>query len=237
MMQYTMPTTRQIAGREAKLFGHVFEHRVCDVLSSRFKQDFIHDGSCNTKVDIRSEDDTMRFSVKKTPTDLQVGLITQQNFIEAMNITDNKIEQFISEFFGGDTVASFSRHRKKIDEIDQTLVDAFEQFLDSSKEDIFRVAITHGGLNHYDNVNYMLFPDVRHDISTMKKIDLSSLLDDIKKNSVWRFNPTTIDLLIDGVKVINIQMFGSGRKYSNGYHSLQFRIACGKINSRHVSWL
>jgi len=30
-------------------------------------------------------------------------------------------------------------------------------------------------------------------------------------------------------------MFGSGTKYSNGYHSLQFRITCGKIDEKHVA--
>ena len=177
----------------------------------------------------------MRFSLKKTPSGLQVGLITQQNFINALEIKDPEVIQFISEFFGGDEFAYYPRHRKKVSDIDSQLVTRFSEFLHQSVEDILRVAITHGSLNQHDDVNYILFPTTKHNVTTLKKIDVASLIQDIKKNGVWSFNPTTIDLLVDGVKIINIQMFGSGKKYSSGYHSLQFRITCGKINSKHVS--
>ena len=226
---------RRLAGREAKLYGHVFEEEVKDYLTKQLGREFILEGSNNTKVDIRSEDNELRFSLKKTPSGLQVGLITQQNFINALEIKDPEVIQFISEFFGGDEFAYYPRHRKKVSDIDSQLVTRFSEFLHQSVEDILRVAITHGSLNQHDDVNYILFPTTKHNVTTLKKIDVASLIQDIKKNGVWSFNPTTIDLLVDGVKIINIQMFGSGKKYSSGYHSLQFRITCGKINSKHVS--
>jgi hypothetical protein len=107
--------------------------------------------------------------------------------------------------------------------------------LHDSIEDICRVAITHGSLNQSDSVNYIVFPKVKHDVRTLKAIEVSSFIQDVKENGVWQFRPTTIDLIVSGVKIMNIQMFGSGTKYSNGYHSLQFRITCGKINEKHIT--
>ena len=229
-----MNTTRQLAGRMAKLFGHAFEEEVKDYLTMQLGKKFILEGSNNTKVDIRSEDNELRVSLKKTPTGLQAGLITQQNFINTLNIKDPEVLQFISEFFGGDEFTQYPRHRKRVTDIDSPVVTRFLEFLHESVEDIFRVAITHGSLNQHDDVNFIFFPTTRHNVTTLKKINTASLLEDIKETGTWRFNPTTIDLLVEGIKIMNIQMFGSGKKYSSGYHSLQFRITCGKVNSKHV---
>jgi len=226
---------REDAGRLAKAKGHEFEQEVVDFLSSNLKKTFILEGSNTTKVDARSSDNLLRYSIKKTPSGLQVGLITQQNFINALNITDTDIIQFINEFFGGNDYAEYNRHRKKVHEIDPVLSSKFLQFLHNSAEDICKVAITHGSLNQSDSVNYIIFPKVKHDVRTLKAVEVSSFIQDVKENGVWQFKPTTIDLIVSGVKVMNIQMFGSGTKYGNGYHALQFRITCGKINEKHVT--
>lgn len=227
-------SVRSEAGRLAKAKGHEFEQEVVDFLSTNLNKTFILEGSNNTKVDVRSSDNELRYSIKKTPSGLQVGLITQQNFINALNITDRDIIQFIHEFFGGDDYAEYNRHRKKIHEIDCKLSNKFLEFLHDSIEDICKVAITHGSLNQNDNVNYIIFPKVKHDVRTLQAIDVNSFVTDVKKNGRWEFRPTTIDLFVSGVKIMNIQMFGSGAKYSNGYHSLQFRITCGKIDEKHI---
>lgn len=227
-------SVRSDAGRLAKAKGHEFEQEVVEFLTTNLKKTFILEGSNTTKVDARSSDNELRYSIKKTPSGLQVGLITQQNFINALNITDRDIIQFINEFFGGDDYSEYNRHRKKIHEIDTTLSTKFLQFLHDSVEDICKVAITHGSLNQNDSVNYIVFPRVKHDVRTLQAIDVNSFIKDVKENGVWQFRPTTIDLFVSGVKIMNIQMFGSGTKYSNGYHSLQFRITCGKIDGKHI---
>src|SRR6056300_1084725 len=102
-----MTNTRSIAGRKAKKDGHNFEHSVSLLLQEKFNIDVEVDGKPGTKVDLRGGDN--RYSVKKTPDDLQVGLITQQNFIDAMDIKDNEIITFIGEFFGGDHLTNYSR--------------------------------------------------------------------------------------------------------------------------------
>lgn len=226
---------RQIAGRAAKKHGHLFEDEVQNKLTLLTGREFIVEGSHDTKVDVRSTDGELRFSVKKAPTDLQVGLITQRNFINALGITDPHVNQFISEFFGGDDFSHFPRHRKKISDIDPVIADKFLSFLHSSIEDIFKVAVTHGSLNQHDDVNYILFPTVRHNVNTLKMIDVSSLNAEIKQHGKWNFTETGIHLRINDVKVMAVQMFGSGKKYSSGYHSLQFRIACGKVADSHLS--
>jgi hypothetical protein len=226
---------RKNSGREAKRKGHEFEREVADYLSNKMNKPFIIEGANNTKVDIRSSDNCLRYSVKKTPTNLQVGLITQQNFINALNITDPQIKQFISEFFGGDSYSAFPRHRKKISEINTELSNIFLDFLHSRIEDILKIAITHGSLSAKDNINYILFPSIKHDVTTLQIVDISSFISEAIEIGKWRFNPTTIDLCINDIKVINIQMFGSGTRYSNSFHSLQFRISCGKINEKHIT--
>lgn len=226
--------SRQTAGREAKLYGHEFEHQVCEWLNQKSNKTYLVEGKSTTKIDIRSSDNEIRYSVKKHRRGLQVGLITQQNFINALNITDPQILQFISEFFGGDNFSSYDRHRKKIHQIDPELSNKFLEFLHENSDNICKVAISHGSLNQNDDVNYILFPNVTHDVTTLRAVDVSSFIKDVKENGVWKFRPTTIDLLVNDVKVMNIQMFGSGTKYSNGYHALQFRITCGKIDEKHV---
>jgi hypothetical protein len=227
-------SVRSDAGRLAKAKGHEFEQEVVDFLSTSLKKTFILEGSNTTKVDARSSDNTLRYSIKKTPSGLQVGLITQQNFINALNITDPDIIRFINEFFGGNDYEKYNRHRKKIHEIDSTLSSKFLRFLHDSAENICKVAITHGSLNQSDDVNFIIFPKIKHDVRTLNAIDVHSFIKDVKENGVWQFRPTTIDLFVSGVKVMNIQMFGSGTKYSSGYHSLQFRITCGKIDEKHI---
>lgn len=226
--------TRQTAGRDAKLYGHEFEHRVCEWLNETSNKSYVVEGKSTTKIDIRSDDNEVRYSVKKHKRGLQVGLITQQNFINALNITDKQVLQFINEFFGGENFSSYGRHRKKIHEVDSVLSDRFLEFLHENAEQICKVAISHGSLNQTDDVNYILFPNVTHDVTTLRAVDVPSFISDIKENGVWKFRPTTIDLFVSGVKVMNIQMFGSGTKYSNGYHALQFRISCGKIDEKHI---
>ncbi len=230
-----MKTNRQIAGQKAKLDGHVFENTVQQFLSNKIGTNIIVEGASGTKVDVRSEDNKLRFSIKKTPTDLQVGLITQKNFIDALNIKDNKILNFISNFFGGDHVSEFNRHRKTSSEVGSKLSDHFLNFMNNNIMNILKVAVTHGSLNQTDDVNYILFPKVKHDAESLQKINAKKMLKDFEANGIWTMTETTLHFHCHDVKVMSLQMFGSGRKFSNGYHSLQFRIACGKIKGTYVS--
>lgn len=230
-------SARSTAGREAKLAGHMFENVVAEFLKTKLNTNIIVEGAPGTKIDLMNESGDMRFSLKKTPSDLQVGLITQENFIDAMGISDSNVIAFIKDFFGGDQVADYPRHRKNLDQISDNLSKKFLDFMNSHKEDILKIAVTHGSLAQTNSINYILYPSVKHDVNTLNMIDVDRMNEDFVKNGEWVYSPqkTSLHFYCNGVKIMALQMFGSGPKYKNGYHSLQFRIACGKINGSYVT--
>lgn len=230
-------SNRSLAGKKAKIDGHTFEHEVAKVLSSKLNSSIIVEGASGTKVDLITNTGDMRFSVKKTPSDLQVGLITQNNFIEAIRIKDTNVIAFIKDFFGGNHVANYPRHRKTLDDIPQNQTEKFLDFMNSNKEDILKIAVTHGSLAQTNSVNYILFPSVKHDVTTLKMIDVDLMNKDFILNGEWVYSPnkTSLHFYCNDKKIMALQMFGSGPKFKNGYHSLQFRIICGKIAGSYVT--
>lgn len=215
----------------------MFESEVATILQKKFNSNFIVDGAPGTKIDIINESGDLRYSLKKTPTDLQVGLITQNNFIAAMNICDADIINFIKDFFGGDWCSQYNRHRKTLDDMPADLNVKFLDFMNNNIKDILKIAVTHGSLVQQSSINYILFPEVRHNAGTLKMIEVEKMVNDFVNNGKWVFSPqkTSLHFYVNSIKVMALQMFGSGPKYKNGYHSLQFRITCGKITGNYVT--
>jgi len=93
-------TSRIESGRTAKAEGHKFEHIVSKMLTKKFRREFVVEGASNTKIDVkRQTNQNVRLSVKNpSGKHTQIGLYTQKSFIEALDIKDKSIINFISKF-------------------------------------------------------------------------------------------------------------------------------------------
>lgn len=228
-------SVKEISGRNAKRDGHIFEKTVCSFLEKSLNEKFFIDGKSGTKIDIHNADMSKRISVKKTPKNTQVGLITQNNFIKSMNIDDKDIILFINQFFGGEDYSNYPRHRMSKEDIVDDLNIKFLNYLNDNKKKIFELSVSHGSLSQQSDVNTIIFPTKRHDVNSIVMIDVHKMIDEFVTHGEWLQNSTTFQFDYKGSKVFGLQMFGAGKKYTNGYHGLQFRIDCGKIHSQLLS--
>ena len=215
---------RKESGKIAKLEGHTFENSVCVYLSELLNDDFFVDGHSDTKVDIRNESDSFRFSVKNPKNrHTQVSLITQKNFIEYFNITDDNLKLFIKSFFGGDEFSDYTRHRLTKSNITEELNQLFLSFLNSNSEKLFDLIFTKG-YKQRNTVNYLLWTQVKNSVNDLICVDLESFKNEFIATGKWIQNETTFHFMSNGKKLLHLQMFGSGEKYKSGYHSLQFQL-------------
>lgn len=215
---------KQESGYRSKKEGHKFEGIVAKVLTERFNKEFITEGDSKTKIDVRDINSKIRLSVKNPINNhTQIGLYSQKSFIESMNITDNDIIDFIGKFFGGNDYTSYSRHRMTKSDIDTALNQKFTDFLNNNTTDILKLLLTHGTINQVGNVNYLVWASKKNDPNNLLLIDLDKFKQDIT-NGKWIQNETTFHFIVNGKKLFHLQMKGSGKKYSSGYHSLMFHI-------------
>lgn len=214
---------REESGRTAKAEGHKFEHTVSDMLTEMFSYKFKVEGASNTKIDVRSEDSKIRLSVKNpSGKNTQIGLYTQKSFQEAMNITDNDIQDFISKFFGGANYADYPRHRMSKDDIDPALNKKFTQFLNDNTSKLLSLLATHGH-KQVGDVNFLVWATKKNDPSSVLLIDLAEFKEALAQGE-WKQNATTFEFVVEGKKLFHLQMKGSGEKFTNGYHSLMFHV-------------
>tara|TARA_B110000503_G_scaffold100199_1_gene149934 strand:- start:1317 stop:2033 length:717 start_codon:yes stop_codon:yes gene_type:complete len=214
---------REESGRTAKAEGHKFEHTVSDMLTEMFSHKFKVEGASNTKIDVRSEDSKIRLSVKNpSGKNTQIGLYTQKSFQEAMNITDNDIQDFISKFFGGANYADYPRHRMSKDDIDPALNEKFTQFLNDNTSKLLSLLATHGH-KQVGDVNFLVWATKKNDPSSVLLIDLAEFKEALAQGE-WKQNATTFEFVVEGKKLFHLQMKGSGEKFTNGYHSLMFHV-------------
>ena len=214
---------RMVSGRNAKLGGHIFEHRLSEYLTSQFMDEHEVFGGSKTKIDIQNVSGTKRYSVKNpSGKNTQISLITQKNFIEAMNITDQSVISFIEKFFGGNKYSSYDRHRMSMSEISEVETTKFVQFLNNNLYKLYDLIFTKGHNQHGD-VNYLAWATSKDDVNSIEIVDLESLKT-IYLEGYWTINETTLYYMVNGKKLLHLQMKGSGAKYSSGYHSLQFHL-------------
>ena len=58
---------------------------------------------------------------------------------------------------------------------------------------------------------------------TTEIIDINNLAT-LVYNGEWKLNETTLEFISGGKKLFHLQMKGSGKKYTSGYHGLMFHI-------------
>lgn len=211
------------SGRKAKKEGHDFEDVISEMFTKRFGTEFLVEGSSKTKVDVRDILSNARFSVKNpSGKNTQIGLYTQHSFIEALDINDSNIINFIGKFFGGDAYSNYPRHRLTRSKIDSNLNDKFTQFLNDNTAKILDLLATHG-YNQDSDVNYMIWAKKKNDPNSIILIDLNKFKEDLMQG-VWTQNETTFEFRVNDAKLFHLQMKGSGPKYTSSYHSLMFHV-------------
>jgi hypothetical protein len=205
---------RKESGRKSKKEGHKFENFLAKKLG------YYVDGRSSTKVDIYKDN---TFISVKNPTNknTQISLTTQDKFIKAFKLNEN-LSNFIKDFFGGNHLENYNRHRKTYSQLDKQISSEFLDFLNNNPLQIFEYVFTKG-FEMNGSVNYLCMTSVKNDIDSVFYIDLNKFYSKFK-NGKWSFNETTINFYIQDKKILHLQMKGSGKKYSNGYHGLQFHI-------------
>ena len=220
---------RIVSGRNAKLGGHIFEHNLSEYLSFKYNDEHIVFGSSKTKIDIQNISGTKRYSVKNpSGKNTQISLITQKKFIEALNITDSLVISFIEKFFGGNNYSDYNRHRMCISDIPSNETSAFLRLLNDNPDKLYELLFTTGH-KQQGEVNYLAWATIKDDVNSIKIVDLELLKNTYLKGH-WTVNETTLYYIVDGKKLLHLQMKGSGAKYSSGYHSLQFHLHNSFIN-------
>ena len=84
---------------------------------------------------------------------------------------------------------------------------------------IFEVIVRSGMYN--TPVDYVIW---HHKLkNTTEVIDINKLATMVY-NGEWVLNDTTLAFIVDGKKLFHLQMKGSGKKFTSGYHGLMFHI-------------
>jgi len=219
---------REESGRRAKKEGHKFEHVIANKLTENFGTKFTVEGGSKTKIDVRDNNSRVRLSVKNpSGKNTQIGLYTQSSFIEAMDITDPDIIDFIGKFFGGDYYGNYRRHRMTKSDINPSLNTKFTDFLNNNTPRLLDLLATHGH-NQVGDVNYLIWAMKKNDPNSVVLVDLKEFKEALS-NGIWMQNETTFHFIADDKKLFHLQMKGSGKSktgpgFGNGYHSLMFHI-------------
>jgi hypothetical protein len=198
-----------------------------------FGHKFIVEGASDTKVDVISDNYRVRISVKNpSGKNTQIGLYTQQSFIDEFDIIDTDILDFIGKFFGGDSCADYPRHRMSKGDIETSLNEKFTHFLNDNTPKLLSLLATHGNKNQVGDVNFLVWATKKNDPSSVLLIDLVEFKEALVQGE-WKQNNTTFEFVVEGKKLFHLQMKGSGTRYSNGYHGLQFHVH-GNFDTKYV---
>lgn len=205
---------RQKSGFNSKKEGHDFEELLAESLG------YDTDGRSKTKVDVYGNGNYI--SVKNpSGKNTQISLTTQDKFIKAFDL-DGEIINFIRDFFGGSHLSDLPRHRKTFSQIDDSQSQKFINFLNNNNKKLYEYIFTKG-FEMEGEVNYMAIASEKNKVDSVFYVNLIDFYETFKKGT-WSFNETTVNFFINGKKLLHLQMKGSGKKYSNAYHSLQFHI-------------
>ena len=217
-----MTVAQQVAGRKAKRVGHEKEAFVCAWLNENYGGDHKVDGKPNTKQDITSSLNTYSLkSVSKNHT--QCHLTSTARWVEFFQL-DKDMKLWLSLFFGtpGKDVShgQSSQHRLTATQIPQRLNDYAVNWFNTNRLHVFDVIVAQGMSN--TPVNVLIWYDKPTGNITLHNI---SDLRELVKTGRWVMRDTTLHFITkDGKKLFHVQMKGSGKKYTSGYHGMMFHI-------------
>lgn len=218
-------TIKQTSGFKAKKDGHLNETRMVSWLSDNYGGEYIVDGGNRTKVDIRRTDKKISYSLKSVSgKNTQCHLTSVNKWCEYFKIGGN-LRSWFDLFFGipGEDVSNgkSSQHRLGFSDIDNNLNELALEWFNANKKYVFNV-IVRSGMGG-DCVDYLIwYNKIKGTTSVHNVNDLAELVTD----GEWRFTKkgTVLEFISGGVKLFHLQMKGSGKKYTSGYHGLMFHI-------------
>lgn len=211
------------AGRIAKLVGHQKETVVCDFLKEQFGGEYQVDGGNRTKVDIYRTDKDITYSLKSVSgKNTQCHLTTTDKWCEYFNI-EPELRVWFDMFFGvpGSDISEGKnrQHRIPSSQISPELNNQALTWFNNNRMSIFDVIVRSGMYN--TPVDYVIW---HHKLkNTTEVIDINKLATMVY-NGEWILNDTTLAFVVDGKKLFHLQMKGSGKKFTSGYHGLMFHI-------------
>jgi hypothetical protein len=214
---------RTEAGRQAKIVGHQKEQWAVTYLQEVYGGEYQVDGGNRTKVDIFRTDKDITYSMKSVSgKNTQCHLTSSQKWMEHFNI-EGKLREWFHNFFGvpGMDVSwgSSKQHRMKSSEIDSDLNELATNWFNQNRMGIFEVIVRSGMYN--TPVDYLIWHNKLK--NTTEVIDINDLATMVY-NGEWRLNDTTLEFVSGGKKLFHLQMKGSGKKFTSGYHGLMFHI-------------
>jgi hypothetical protein len=213
-----------LAGTNAKRDGHLNEQKICTWLNENLPGTHIVEGGNKTKVDIANVDSLLTYSLKSVSKNhTQCHLTSTSKWCEYFEIQDS-LRNWFDCFFGVPTQdvsqGKNRRHRLISEDIESDLNLLALNWFNSNRIPIFDVILQKG---MYDTpVTHLIW----HSKKT-KQIDVYDIdvLRDMVYNGTWILNSTTLHFLTDKQeKLFHLQMKGSGKKYTSGYHGLMFHI-------------
>lgn len=218
-----MTAAQIIAGTEAKRIGHINEQRICDWLNTQTAGHVV-DGKPKTKQDIINLEKGISYSLKSVSKNhTQCHLTSTEKWYEFFNISGD-LRVWFDSFFGipGKDVSNGQsrQHRLTKSEIGDNYNDLALEWFNQHKLEIFDIIVRRGMSD--TPVNYLIWfdkPTGRTQVYSIE--DLEKLV----YGGKWIMKETTLHFIdANGNKMFHLQMKGSGKKYTSGYHGLMFHI-------------
>ena len=152
----------QIAGKNAKVAGHEFEHKLAATFDNLFGGKHTVDGKPNTKVDIKEETRDWNYSVKSVSKNhTQVGLYSTSKWIKHFKLSNTLCGEFLTQFFGypNEELKSIVKqkhpelklsdkeiHQNRVykNNIDTKVSSSFLRWMNTNKMEVFEVVVAKG---------------------------------------------------------------------------------------------
>lgn len=218
-----MTTAQVTAGTEAKRIGHINEQRICDWLNTKVAGHIV-DGKPKTKQDIINRETNVSYSLKSVSKNhTQCHLTSTERWCEFFSIGGD-LRVWFDSFFGipGEDVSKGEsrQHRLTKSQIDDDANDWALEWFNQHKLEIFDVIVRRGMSD--TPVDYLIWFDKS---TTQTQVYSIEDLEKLVYNGKWIMNETTLHFIdVNGNKMFHLQMKGSGKKYTSGYHGLMFHI-------------
>ncbi len=218
-----MTTAQVTAGTEAKRIGHINEQRICDWLNTMVAGHIV-DGKPKTKQDIINRETNVSYSLKSVSKNhTQCHLTSTERWCEFFGISGD-LRVWFDSFFGipGEDISKGEsrQHRLTKSQIDDGANDWALEWFNQHKLEIFDVIVRRGMSD--TPVDYLIWFDKS---TTQTQVYSIEDLEKLVYNGKWIMNETTLHFIdVNGNKMFHLQMKGSGKKYTSGYHGLMFHI-------------